>query len=213
MMTVKGWSNWTGSAVILPRDNIDTDQIYPGRFLALTDRRDMKDAFFSDWRILPGGEKNLNSPFLPGQSVLIAGENFGCGSSREHAVWAMVDCGYRVVLALSFAPIFRQNAIANGLAPIVIAPELYFELSALQNSKIEVTVDLVERQLLILCTNPMKVKTFKFHLDPFDAHCLLNGLDTLGFLLSQMDRTKEFLIAKKASSHALHVFNLGGTFP
>lgn len=213
MIKAKGWSHWHGRAVILPRDNIDTDQIYPGRFLALTERSDMGEAFFADWRFNSDGLENPNSPFRPGQSVLVAGENFGCGSSREHAVWVMVDRGYRVVLARSFAPIFKQNAIANGIAPILLPQDIYSELCELQNAQVEVTVDLIERRLKLLCTDPAMVKNLSFEIDSFDLHCLRNGLDTLGFLLSQQEHTHKFIETKKNSRHAMHVYTSGGTFP
>lgn len=207
----RGWSHCTGRALILSRDNIDTDQIYPGRFLSLTDRSEMKEAFFADCRFASTGDKVSHKYFLPQQSVMVAGENFGCGSSREHAVWVMVDHGFRAVLALSFAPIFRQNAVANGIAPIAISRELYIELSSMQNENVEFDIDILKKQFRVHCSDLGFSKISSFDLDEFDAYCLHNGLDSLGFLISQKNKTKEYLERKKNSLHALDVYNSGGT--
>ena len=204
-MSQQGWTHWTGRAVVLARDNIDTDQIYPGRFLALTSRAEMAPAFFADWRFDIDGRPRADSPFREGQSVLVAGENFGCGSSREHAVWVMQDFGIRAVLARSFAPIFRQNAIANGIAPVQIPADVWQELTQDPTARFEITVDLLAGQALAFSTQPLVLKLFQFSLDPFDVHCLRNGVDPLGFLLSSVDLQKAFL-QNKSNRHSLQVY-------
>lgn len=183
-MNVNGWTQWNGRAVLIARDNIDTDQIYPGRFLSLTNRSDMGEAFFADWRFDEQGCERKGHPFRKEQSIMVAGENFGCGSSREHAVWVMRDHGFRVVLAKSFAPIFKQNAIANGIAPVQLPGEVFTIMSAHQNLEFDISVDLALRSCtLISCDGKIK-RTFEFAMEPFDVHCLRQGVDTLGFLLS-----------------------------
>lgn len=212
MSLQKGWSHWTGRAVVLAQDNIDTDQIYPGRFLSLTNRAEMPPAFFADWRFDSSGQPRTDSPFEAGLSVLVAGENFGCGSSREHAVWVMRDHGYRVVLARSFAPIFKQNAVANGLAPIEISETDYRALTSTPDARFEVTVDLEMGQGLLFSKSPLILQLFSFSLDPFDIHCLRNGVDSLGYLLSVADETHEFVL-KKDRRHSLHTYMFKGEKP
>lgn len=212
-MSFTGWSQWSGVPVVVARDNIDTDQIYPGRFLSLTERAEMKEAFFADWRLSPTGELNLDSPFTPKQSIFVAGENFGCGSSREHAVWVMADWGYRAVFARSFAPIFRQNALANGMAPIVISAEMlsFFEENCRTIEK--VVIDLEFLSVTIFGPDSSRLRTFSFALDPFDVHCLRLGLDTLSFLKSHSTAVESFVSKKRTQFHALNVFNSGGHTP
>ncbi|MEY4065454.1 MAG: hypothetical protein RIR26_1662 [Pseudomonadota bacterium] len=212
-MSFIGWTQWTGVPVIVSRDNIDTDQIYPGRFLSLTDRAEMKEAFFADWRLRPMGEVNPDSPFTPSQSVLVAGENFGCGSSREHAVWVMADWGYRAVLARSFAPIFRQNALSNGLVPIVISAEMLSFCEENRNSILNMAIDLQSLSVTVFGHGSSCLQTFSFELDPFDVHCLRNGLDTLSFLRSHADTIDSFVSKKRSQIHSLNVFNSGGHAP
>jgi 3-isopropylmalate/(R)-2-methylmalate dehydratase small subunit len=212
MTTAQGWTHWTGRAVVLARDNIDTDQIYPGRFLSLTDRSEMGPAFFADWRFDADGRPRSDSPFTEGQSVLVAGENFGCGSSREHAVWVMRDFGIRVILARSFAPIFKQNAISNGIAPIEISAEDYRTFAVNNETKLDITVDLAMGQALIFSILPLNLKLFNFKLDPFDAHCLRKGVDPLGFLLSLAQQSADFSKTKN-SIHSLQTYFSKGDSP
>ena len=180
--------SFTSTVVLLPIENIDTDQIIPARFLKVTNKAGLGDALFSDWRYHEDGSPKqdfiLNFPESKGAQVLFAGDNFGCGSSREHAPWALVGYGFRAVLSTFFADIFQNNALKNGLLPIVVAPEVHRKLQdALQaDPKARVTVDL-EHQALTLPDG----ETVKFPIDPFAKHCLLNGLDQLAFLLGSED--------------------------
>jgi 3-isopropylmalate/(R)-2-methylmalate dehydratase small subunit len=167
--------------VVLPIDNIDTDQIIPPRFLKGTTKSGLGEKLFSDWRYdAQGGRKAdfvLNRPESQGAQVLVAGDNFGCGSSREHAPWALVDYGFRAVLSTSIADIFRNNALKNGLLPIVIEPALHKRL--LEAPGTEVTISLEEQALRL-----GDGTTAKFTVDPFARYCLLNGVDELAFLIS-----------------------------
>jgi 3-isopropylmalate/(R)-2-methylmalate dehydratase small subunit len=167
--------------VILPIDNIDTDQIIPARFLKGTTKSGLGEKLFSDWRYdAQGGRKAdfvLNRPEAQGARVLVAGDNFGCGSSREHAPWALVDYGFRAVVSTSIADIFRNNALKNGLLPIVVEPALHQRLLA--EPGVEVTISL-EDQTLRLADGT----TAKFTVEPFARYCLLNGVDELAFLQS-----------------------------
>ncbi len=168
--------------VVLPRENVDTDQIIPARFLKVTDKKGLGQALFSDWRYAQDGSPRpefvLNRPEAAGCTVLVAGDNFGCGSSREHAPWALVDAGIRAVVSTRIADIFRNNALKNGLLPIVLDPASHAKLLAAPGA--EVRIDL-EAQTLTLPGG--EVATFP--IDGFSRHCLLNGVDELGYLLSQ----------------------------
>ena len=180
--------SFSTTAVLLPIENIDTDQIIPARFLKVTNKAGLGDALFCDWRYHEDGSPKqdfiLNFPESKAAQVLFAGDNFGCGSSREHAPWALVGYGFRAVISTFFADIFQNNALKNGLLPIVVAPEVHRKLQdALQaDPKAQVTVDL-ENQALTLPDG----QTVNFPIDPFAKHCLLNGLDQLGFLLAADD--------------------------
>jgi 3-isopropylmalate/(R)-2-methylmalate dehydratase small subunit len=168
--------------VVLARDNVDTDQIIPARFLKVTDKEGLGKALFSDWRYGEGGAPRpdfvLNRPEAQGCQVLVAGDNFGCGSSREHAPWALYDYGFRAVVSTSIADIFRNNALKNGLVPIVVDAAAHAKLLAAPGA--EVSVDVADQTL----TLPDGGKV-KFPIDPFARYCLLNGVDELEFLLSQ----------------------------
>jgi 3-isopropylmalate/(R)-2-methylmalate dehydratase small subunit len=167
--------------VVLPHENVDTDQIIPARFLTTTSRHGLGRHAFADWRYHPSGEPNhefpLNHPAAQGAQVLVAGHNFGCGSSREHAPWALLDHGFRAVVSTQIADIFRNNATRNGLLPIVLGDEAHQWL--LQNPGARVTIDL-ESCTLAAEGGP----TAEFPFDSFAAHCLINGVDELGYLLS-----------------------------
>jgi 3-isopropylmalate/(R)-2-methylmalate dehydratase small subunit len=176
---------FTSSVVVLPIDNIDTDQIIPARFLKVTDKAGLGEALFSDWRYEEDGSPRagfiLNQPRSRGAQVLLAGDNFGCGSSREHAPWALVGYGFRAVISTFFADIFRNNSLKNGLLPIMVDAETQRKLQARceADPTAQVTVDLAACTL----TLPDGEKV-TFPIDPFGRHCLLNGVDQLGFLLS-----------------------------
>ncbi|HWE22590.1 MAG TPA: 3-isopropylmalate dehydratase small subunit [Myxococcales bacterium] len=171
----------TSRTVVLPQRDVDTDQIIPARYLKVTQRGGLGDALFADWRYDKEGKPRpdfpLNDPKSNGAQVLVAGANFGCGSSREHAPWALRDFGFRAVVSSSIADIFRSNALKNGLVPVVVDAAAHERL--LQTPGIEVTIDVETRTL---STNGIRAS---FPLDPFARHCLLNGVDELGYLLEQ----------------------------
>jgi 3-isopropylmalate/(R)-2-methylmalate dehydratase small subunit len=166
--------------VVLPIENVDTDQIIPARFLKGTTRSGLGEKLFSDWRYdAQGGRKAdfvLNRPEAQGARVLVAGDNFGCGSSREHAPWALRDYGFQAVISTSIADIFRNNALKNGLLPIVVDAALHARLVA--QPGVEVTVSLEDRTLTL--ADGTKAS---FPVDSFARYCLLNGVDELQFLL------------------------------
>jgi len=173
------------TCVPLPLENVDTDQIIPARFLSATSRQGFGDNLFRDWRYTKTGEKNnefiLNKPEYTGK-VLVAGKNFGSGSSREHAVWAIFDYGFRAVVSSFFADIFMNNALNNGLLPIVISDDLLKKLlSLVQNSPdTKVNIDLEKQTFTILTTGD----SVKFGINPYKKECLLKGLDDIDFLLN-----------------------------
>ena len=175
--------------VVIPRENIDTDQIIPGRFLKVTDKKGLGKALFSDWRYDADGKPRadfvLNRPEAQGCTVLVAGDNFGCGSSREHAPWALVDYGFRAVISTRIADIFRNNALKNGQLPVVLEPAAVARLVAAPGA--EVTVDLEAQRVSL----PDGAEA-KFQIDAFSRYCLMNGVDELGFLLSQGDAISRF---------------------
>jgi 3-isopropylmalate/(R)-2-methylmalate dehydratase small subunit len=171
--------------IVLPATNIDTDQIIPARFLTTTTRLGLGQQLFSDWRYAPDGSPRpdfvLNQPAAAGCQVLVAGRNFGCGSSREHAPWALLDYGIRAVVSTEIADIFRNNSLKNGLLPIVVDQTTSAWLLA--NPGTEVVVDLAAATVQL--ANGTRVG---FPIDPFARYCLLNGIDELGFLLRQQSQ-------------------------
>jgi len=164
--------------VLLPIDDADTDQIIPARFLKTTSRAGLGAHLFADRR---GPQFPLDQPEARGASVLVVGRNFGCGSSREHAPWALADAGFRAIIALSVADIFRANAIKNGIVPVVVERPFYDQLCASLGA--EVTIDLES----LTVTVGEKRATTSFSLDPFARHCLVSGVDELGLLLGKLD--------------------------
>jgi 3-isopropylmalate/(R)-2-methylmalate dehydratase small subunit len=173
---------WESAFVILPIDNIDTDQIIPARFLKTTSKAGLGDQLFYDWRYDPSGAPHtdfvLNQPDAVRAHVLVAGDNFGCGSSREHAPWALTQFGFRAVVSTSFADIFRQNALKNGLLPIVVPAEVHAALIASPGSIVKIDL---EAQTLTLADGT----SVEFPIDPFAKRCLLDGVDELGYILQQ----------------------------
>jgi 3-isopropylmalate/(R)-2-methylmalate dehydratase small subunit len=173
------------TCVPLPLENVDTDQIIPARFLSATTRDGFGENLFRDWRYLKTGEKNsefvLNNPVFRGK-VLVTGKNFGSGSSREHAVWAIFDYGFRVVVSSFFADIFMSNSLNNGLLPVVIPDELLTRLQSLilKEPGTKVNIDLDKQTFTINSIN----ETFRFAINPYKKECLLKGLDDIDFLLS-----------------------------
>jgi 3-isopropylmalate/(R)-2-methylmalate dehydratase small subunit len=175
---------FASKAVPLHAENVDTDQIIPARFLKTTHKAGLGDSLFCDWRYDAGGQPKpdfvLNRPEMKGRGVLLAGDNFGCGSSREHAPWALTGYGFKAVISTSFADIFRNNALKNGLLPIVVDAETHhklFEMLA-ANPEATVTVDL-QAQTLTLPDG----EAVGFPIDAFSRTCLLQGVDELGYLL------------------------------
>jgi 3-isopropylmalate/(R)-2-methylmalate dehydratase small subunit len=175
----------TSRIVPLPIDNIDTDQIIPARFLKTISKEGLDRNLFCDWRYFEDGRERedfiLNKPEAKGAQILLAGDNFGCGSSREHAPWALTQFGFRAILSSSFADIFRGNALKNSLLPVVIPEDVKQELFALRekDTDLSVTIEL-EDQVLVLPDG----RRIEFPVDPFSKYCLLNGVDELGYLLN-----------------------------
>jgi 3-isopropylmalate/(R)-2-methylmalate dehydratase small subunit len=176
------------TCVPLPLENVDTDQIIPARFLSATSRQGFGDNLFRDWRFKKNGEPNgefiLNNPNFGG-NILVTGKNFGSGSSREHAVWAIYDYGFRAVVSSFFADIFMNNSLNNGLLPIVITEELLKKLHELiqKDPSAKVRIDLEKQTFTILPTGD----TVKFAINPYRKECLLKGLDDIDFLLGMKD--------------------------
>jgi 3-isopropylmalate/(R)-2-methylmalate dehydratase small subunit len=172
----------TSRTVVLPVENVDTDQIIPARFLKATSKAGLGEKLFADWRFDGAGTAKpdfvLNRPEAKGAAVLVAGDNFGCGSSREHAPWALCDYGFRAVVSTSIADIFRNNALKNGLIPVVVEPAVHAKLLAAPGA--DVTVSVADQTLTLGDGTQAK-----FPIDPFARYCLLNGVDELEFLLSQ----------------------------
>jgi len=168
--------------VVLAVDNIDTDQIIPARFLKTISKDGLGDQLFNDWRYDSDGKPKpdfvLNRPESKGARVLVAGDNFGCGSSREHAPWALLQYGFRAVISTSFADIFRQNSLKNGLLPIVVPADALAALTATPGAIVK--VDLAAQ----LVTLPGG-RVIEFPIDAFAKHCLLEGVDELGYILAR----------------------------
>jgi 3-isopropylmalate/(R)-2-methylmalate dehydratase small subunit len=182
-----------GRSVVVLRDDVDTDQIIPARFLKTTDKSNLATALFADWRYGEGGAARpdfpLNAPDAAGAEILVGGRNFGCGSSREHAVWALAAGGFRAVIALSFADIFRNNAAKNGLLAVAVTEDFHaaIALSRSRNPSLVITIDL-EAQRVKLPDGT----SGSFPIDPFAKRCLLQGLDELGYLLSHRERIEVY---------------------
>lgn len=187
-------SHIEGSIAAIPINDIDTDQIIPARFLKVTDKQGLGQAAFCDWRYLEDGKTPnpdfiLNQPDYQGASVLVAGSNFGCGSSREHAPWALIGAGFKAVISTEFADIFRSNALKNGLLPIVVDEDTQQQLFSLakEDPSASVAVD-VEAQTLTLPDG----RQVPFPLDGFSKYCLLNGVDQLGYLMNLDDEVRGY---------------------
>jgi 3-isopropylmalate/(R)-2-methylmalate dehydratase small subunit len=178
---------FTSKVVPLPAENVDTDQIVPARYLKVTDKAGLAEALFRDWRFAEDGSLLeprfvLDRPEMTGRQVLLVGDNFGCGSSREHAPWALTAWGVRAILSTSYADIFRSNSLKNGVLPIVVDPATHarlFELVA-TDPDAELTVDLAEQGVLL-----PDGTTIDFDIDPFAKRMILAGTDELGYLLSK----------------------------
>jgi 3-isopropylmalate/(R)-2-methylmalate dehydratase small subunit len=178
-----------GRAVVLPERNIDTDRIIPARFLTTTISEGLGVHAFTDWRYhadgSPRGDCPLNDPRAQGAQVLVTGRNFGCGSSREHAAWALRDLGIRVVIASEIADIFRANATRNGILPVVLPETTVSKLAARPFEEVE--IDLITR--VVRATG---IETAEFTIDVFARRCLLEGMDELGYLLHRLPLIETF---------------------
>ncbi|MEA4937649.1 3-isopropylmalate dehydratase small subunit [bioreactor metagenome] len=188
----------TSTVVPLPIENVDTDQIIPARFLKATDKNGFGDNLFADWRYNKDGSPKadfvLNNPSFKG-SILVAGKNFGSGSSREHAAWAIDGYGFKVVVSSFFADIFKNNALNNGVLPVVVSPEFLAEIfnSVNNNPATTLSVDLEKQQI----TNNATGKTESFEINAYKKECLLNGLDDIDYLLSKKDLIEQYEVSRK----------------
>jgi len=181
---MKPFRSHTGAVAVLDRPNVDTDQIIPKQFLKRVERTGFGEFLFYDWRFLPSGQLDtsfpLNDPRYLGASILIAGKNFGCGSSREHAPWALADYGFRAIIAPSFADIFANNSRKNGLLPVVLTENEVAELISRANNRegYRLNVDLESQRV-----TDMDGFSAAFEIGAFQRHCLLKGLDDIGLTL------------------------------
>jgi 3-isopropylmalate/(R)-2-methylmalate dehydratase small subunit len=197
---MKKFTPFESRLVTLPIDNIDTDQIIPARFLKTISKEGLGDQLFYDWRYDAEGRSKpdfiLNTPEAKAAQILLAGDNFGCGSSREHAPWALTQYGFRAVISTSFADIFKQNSLKNSLLPIVVPRDVHAQLLA--NPDVTVKVDLASQKLLL-----PDGRAVEFPVDPFAKHCLLEGIDELGYILQQQPAIEAFESAHPALINAL----------
>jgi 3-isopropylmalate/(R)-2-methylmalate dehydratase small subunit len=176
------FETFSSKTVVLPIENIDTDQIIPARYLKSISMEGLGDGLFRDWRYNADGSPKpdfpLNRPEAKGAQILVAGDNFGCGSSREHAPWALTQCGFRAVISTSFADIFRGNALKNDLLPVIVPADVHKELLA--SAGIVLKVDLAAQKLIL-----PSGREVTFPIDSFAKQCLLDGVDELGYMLQQ----------------------------
>jgi 3-isopropylmalate/(R)-2-methylmalate dehydratase small subunit len=184
------------TAVPLPNDNIDTDQIIPARFLKATTREGFGENLFRDWRYnsdqSPKVDFVLNDPTYSGK-ILVAGKNFGCGSSREHAAWSIYDYGFRVVISSFFADIFKNNALNNALLPVQVSDSFLKKIFAAieKDPKTQITVDLSQQKIIL-----EDGSSESFDINPYKKTCLMNGYDDIDYLLSLRDEIKHFELAR-----------------
>ncbi|MBZ5593202.1 MAG: 3-isopropylmalate dehydratase small subunit [Acidobacteriia bacterium] len=204
---MKPYTNFESRIVPLPVNNVDTDQIIPARFLKTTSKQGLDLQLFYDWRYDDKGQPKpdfiLNRPETRGAEVLLAGDNFGCGSSREHAPWALTQFGFRAVISTSFADIFRGNALKNSLLPIAVPPDVHEALFATiaRNPDARVKIDLAAQKLTL-----PDGSTVEFPVDSFAKQCLLDGVDELGYILTQGSAIGAFEGQREGS-----INTLGGT--
>jgi 3-isopropylmalate/(R)-2-methylmalate dehydratase small subunit len=190
---MQAFGKLSSRTVVIDSSDIDTDQIIPARFLTTTTKEGLGKQLFADWRYHADGSAKrefvLNRPEARGAQILVAGRNFGCGSSREHAPWALLDYGFRAVISTEIADIFRGNSLKNGLLPVVVDASSWQWL--LQHPGAEIDIDL-EALRLTLPTGA----SIPFALEPFARHCLLSGLDEFGYLRSKLDDIQRFESAR-----------------
>lgn len=183
------FDNLESKTVVIPTDNIDTDQIIPARYLKAISKDGLGDGLFRDWRFNADGTPKpdfpMNKPEAKGAQILVSGDNFGCGSSREHAPWALTQVGFRAVISTSFADIFRGNAIKNGLLPVIVPPDAHLEL--LKSPGAVVKIDLAKQTVTL-----PGGRAVEFPIDGFSKHCLLEGVDELGYMLQQQTAIAAF---------------------
>jgi 3-isopropylmalate/(R)-2-methylmalate dehydratase small subunit len=201
------FTTFTSKLIPLPAENVDTDQVVPARYLKVTDKDGLAEALFRDWRFNEDGSLKdprfiLDQPEMAGRQILLAGDNFGAGSSREHAPWALTSWGIRAILSTSFADIFRSNSLKNGLLPIVVETERHRQLFDLlrEQPDAELTVDLDAQVVHLLGDEDLP-----FEVDPFAKHMLLAGTDELGYLLG-----KDAEMAAWEAVHPARVNTLAG---
>lgn len=194
----------SGHMVAIPTENIDTDQIIPAQFLKTISKKGLGQSLFFHWRYNEDGSPNpdfpLNKPEAHGASILLAGDNFGCGSSREHAPWSLTDYGFRAIISTSFADIFRNNSLKNSLLPVIVDDETHQQLLSLvaEDPETAVTINL-ETQTLTLPDG----RSVTFPIDAFGKTCMLEGLDQLGYLMKQHERIAAYEAAHPARVDAL----------
>jgi len=195
------FTNFESKMIPLPLNNIDTDQIIPARFLKTTSKLGLDKQLFNDWRYDADGNPKpdfvINKPEMQGRQVLLAGDNFACGSSREHAPWSLTQWGLRAVISTSFADIFKQNALKNSLLPIEVPADVHAELVAAGNDA-TVKIDLANQTL----TTPSG-RQVQFPVDAFSKHCLMKGVDELGYILEQMPDIEAYEKAHPAYINSL----------
>jgi 3-isopropylmalate/(R)-2-methylmalate dehydratase small subunit len=204
----EGFRSFASRVVVMPAENIDTDQIVPARYLKVTDKEGLADALFRDWRFNEDGSKKdppflLDQPGMDGRKILLVGDNFGTGSSREHAPWALRSWGFQAILSTSFADIFNNNALKNGVLPIVVDPETHarlFEILA-DDPDAEFRLDLAEQGILL-----PDGSTLDFEVDPFSKMMLIAGTDEIGYV-----QAKEADITAWEASHPARVDTRIGT--
>ncbi|NUM43916.1 MAG: 3-isopropylmalate dehydratase small subunit [Anaerolineales bacterium] len=190
---MQAFTTLTSTILPLPHNDVDTDQIIPAEYLKVTDKNGLVEGLFKRWKVLPDGSPDpafpLNKPEYQGAEILLAGDNFGCGSSREHAPWALAGWGFRAVISTSFADIFRNNSLKNGLLPIVVDEETHRDLFDLTEESAEATlsVDLAAQTLTL-----PGGKQVTFPIDGFSKTCMLEGVDQLGYLLKRVDQIEAF---------------------
>jgi 3-isopropylmalate/(R)-2-methylmalate dehydratase small subunit len=198
---MKPFTNFESRIIPLPINDVDTDQIIPARFLKTISKQGLDQQLFYDWRYDGQGRPKpdfiLNQPRAKGAEVLLAGDNFGCGSSREHAPWALTQWGFRAVISTSFADIFQQNSLKNSLLPIVVPPDVHAELFGAAPGAM-VKIDLPNQTL----TTPSG-RVVKFPVDAFSKHCLVKGVDELGYILEQSPEIAAYEAANPAPINAL----------
>jgi 3-isopropylmalate/(R)-2-methylmalate dehydratase small subunit len=201
---MKPFTNFESRIVPLPINNVDTDQIIPARFLKTTSKQGLDQQLFFDWRYDDKGQPKadfiLNRPEVRGAEVLLAGDNFGCGSSREHAPWALTQFGFRAVISTSFADIFRGNSLKNSLLPIVVPPDVHEALFAAvaKNPDARVKIDLAAQKLTL-----PDGRTVEFPVDAFAKQCLLDGVDEMGYILKQDAAIAAFEAGRQGSVDTL----------